>query len=875
MNTECHSQLLIQATAAYEGVVGDPSRFGPAAVRAVAHARDAGEPEALVVGLRALGWYERGRSNHVRAKALLDEAVRIANRHKLPGRLREVLVTRAAVRLELGSVASAKRDLDRAAAIRGLGASVELDKERASVLYNVGQLTDAAAVCRDILANPATPADIRGKMANNLALVEVQMGRPEQALQLLDQAENLAASIGSGLVAEFASNRAWVLARAGRLVDGLRQADKAVALLRTAGATTLLGEHYMELADTMLDLRLLPEAADLAQSAADEFARHGIFLMGGEAELRVAQIALIAGNYQRSADSASRVAAQFRRQRRPAWVARAELIAAEAARRAGSATRHHLNRARIAARTLDRLGAVQPAVQAHLTAGRIAADLGDVAFARSSLRRTFDLSRKAPVLLRVDGQLAAAIAAQLEDRPADVLRHCRAGLDDLRRHRGALASMELRALAGAHGFELGVMGVEALIRDGSPTRMFDWLERVRAVLLMTAEPEPTGGHADALGELRAIHTQLAAARLSDSDPTTLLARQAAIESKIRRAAWSRTAMVTQDVGTIPSRSQLRRQLDGRVLVVQTLRVRTGDLLAVLLEPRRTRIVPLAPLKDVIYEADALRFALRQLASSPPAAIAAASRAAAEHGLRRLRQMLIDPLGLPPDLPIVVVPQSRLHAMPWSALHDAPIELAPSATLWWHSTQRPAQANGVALVAGPGLPGADAEVQMLHQLYPHATVLTPPASTSTATADTLGYVELAHLACHGSLRADNPTFSALQLTDGPLTVHELDLRGIAPHRVVLASCEAAADTAYVGEEMLGFVSALLTRGTAGLIASPIQISDLNTIPLMAELHRQMVKGARMAEALHAARQTVDQSDPAGLATWSAFTAYGAA
>src|SRR5215470_6018339 len=205
MKTECDSQLLIQAVAAYEGVVGDPTRFEPDAVQVVARARDAGEPEALVVGLRALGWCERARNNHKRATDLLDEAVRIARRHKLPGRLREVLVTRAAVRLELGSVPAAKRDLDRAAAIHGLGASVELDLQRASVLYNVGRLTDAATVCRDILANPASPVDIRAKIANNLALVEVQLGRPARALQLLDQAENLATSIGSALVAECAS----------------------------------------------------------------------------------------------------------------------------------------------------------------------------------------------------------------------------------------------------------------------------------------------------------------------------------------------------------------------------------------------------------------------------------------------------------------------------------------------------------------------------------------------------------------------------------------------------------------------------------------------------------------------------------------------
>jgi tetratricopeptide (TPR) repeat protein len=873
MNDECHDSLQIQAAAAYEGVVGDPKRFGPVAARVVTQAREAGEPEALVVGLRALAWYERARSNHARAKELLDEGVRIAHRHKLPGRLHEVLVTRAAVRLELGSVAAATRDLDRAAAIPGLGGSIEHDMQRAAVLYNLGRLTDAAAICRDILASPAAPTDARAKMANNLAWVEVQLGRPAYALQLLDRAEDLATSVGSALVAEFASNRAWVLARAGRLVDGLRQADKAMDLLREAGAP--LAEHYTELSDTMLDLRLLPEAAALAQSAADELSEHGIGLMGGDATLRVAEIALIAGDYPRSADVASTVAAQFRRQRRPAWVARADLIAAEAARRSGSATRHHLNRARTAARTLDRLGAIQPAVQAHLTAGRIAADIGDVASALFSLRRTFELSRRAPVLLRVQGRLAAALAAQLEDQPAAVLRHCRSGLADLRRHRAALASMELRALAGAHGFELGVMGVEALIGTGSPGRIFDWLEHVRAAFLLTAEPEPTGGHGDALGELRAVHAQLTTARMKDSDPTALLAQQASLEARIRRAAWGRTAAITQDADSAPSRSQLRRQLDGRVLVVQALRGRAGELFAVLLEPRRTRIVWLGSIHDVTYEADALRFALRRLASSPSAAIAAAALASAEHGLHRLRQLLIDPLGLPPDLPLVVVPHRKLHALPWSALRDVPIEIAPSATLWWRSAWRHSESTGVALVAGPGLPGAGSEVQMLQQHYPNATVLTPPASTTTAVADTLGSVELAHLACHGTLRADNPTFSALQLADGPLTVHELDLRGIAPRRVVLASCDVAADTAYVGEEMLGFVSALLSRGTAGLIASSIQVPDLKTIDLMAELHRQLTNGRSMADALHAARQFIDRSDPPGFATWSAFTAYGAA
>ena len=83
-------------------------------------------------------------------------------------------------------------------------------------------------------------------------------------------------------------------------------------------------------------------------------------------------------------------------------------------------------------------------------------------------------------------------------------------------------------------------------------------------------------------------------------------------------------------------------------------------------------------------------------------------------------------------------------------------------------------------------------------------------------------DLAHMACHGRLRADNPAFSSLQLHDGLLTLHEMEIRRIAPHRMVLAACDSAVDTAYEGNELLGFVSALMARGTCGLVASIVVV-----------------------------------------------------
>jgi CHAT domain-containing protein len=119
------------------------------------------------------------------------------------------------------------------------------------------------------------------------------------------------------------------------------------------------------------------------------------------------------------------------------------------------------------------------------------------------------------------------------------------------------------------------------------------------------------------------------------------------------------------------------------------------------------------------------------------------------------------------------------------------------------------------------------------------------------------------------------FSSLLLSDGLLTVQELDLRGIAPHRIILAACDSAADTWYEGDEMLGFVSALLARGTAGLVASAIVVPDLEAVPLMRSLHELACAGATLGEALHAARAMLDRERPGAFVSWCAFIAFGAA
>jgi tetratricopeptide (TPR) repeat protein len=871
MGKERNSQLLIRAVAAYKGVVAHPREFGPVAALLVTEARHAHDAEALVVALRAEAWSERARLANDRARVLLDEAVRVAHRRRLRGRLGEVLVTRAAVNHELGRLLAAQHDLDRAAPLLRDEGSAELNLQQGALLQNIGRLSEAATVYRRVLAHGRAPPAVRAIMANNLALIEAQQGDHAVALDRLGAATALAAEVGPAVVALVTQSRGWVTVQAGRLAESLRLFDEAAHLYETAGLS--LGEPYLEHVDALLDLRLLPEAGEMARRAVEQFEASGVLLMGAEAQLRVAQLALLAGDHPEAVAAAASAADRFRRQGRPAWAARAVALEVEARSRTGAVTPAHLAAVRRAAALLEQLGVSSSAVGAYLTTGRVAVALDRTGVAVESLQRAHALARGAPVLVRLKGHVAAALAARTHRHDRGVLHHCRAGLAELTQHRTALPSLELRALASGHGAELGRLGLEVLVRTGSPSRVLNWMERTRAAALSIVEPPAIEGIGEELAALRAVHAKLAEARRdSQGESAELLAEQAAIERRVRRASWDRRAAAEVESTTIPL-VELRALLDGQVLVEYGALGRR--LFAVVLESRRTRLVSLGSLDAVRYEADALLFALRRLARSGSAAAVAAAHSSAEAGLRGLTELLLCPLGLRHDARLVIVPSGWLQRIPWSGLHPGQVLVAPSASFWARTRQRRAVAGGIVLVAGPDLSGATAEVHALGELHEQPIVLSPPESTVDTVVNALSGAALAHLACHGHLRSDNPTFSSLLLSDGPLTVQELDLRGIAPHRMVLAACDSAADKSYEGDEVLGFVSALMARGTSGLVASAIVIPDLEAVGLMCSLHELVLGGATLAEALHGARSTVDRNDPGAFVNWCAFTAFGGA
>ncbi|MFS0706384.1 CHAT domain-containing protein, partial [Cellulomonas sp. 179-A 9B4 NHS] len=459
------------------------------------------------------------------------------------------------------------------------------------------------------------------------------------------------------------------------------------------------------------------------------------------------------------------------------------------------------------------------------------------------------------------------------DGPRTV-REARAGLRDLAAHRGTLPTMELRALASGHGAELGQMGLAALLREGSPARVLRWMEQTRAAALLARLPvEP---HVDGPVPERAEPWHP-----FPSGPTRTGAAApdgATVDGAPGRGTGSDGAGVAVDdvVGDWrepPTLSAVRTALDGRVLV-EVGRC-DGRYVAVVVARRGARVVDLGPVGPVAEAQRALVFALRRLADPRSPASAAAARANAELRLRTLRERLLDPLGTAGHDELVVVPVGPLHGVPWAALHEAPVALSPAATAWVASAARRAGTGGTVLVAGPGLAAAQEEVDALALVHPRAQVLGAGRSRTVDVLRSLATADLAHLACHGVPRADNPMFSSLVLADGPVTVQQLHRAGVAPRRLVLASCHSGADVAYAGDEVLGFVSAMLARGTAGVVASIAAVPDVEVVDLMRGLHRGLAAGETMARALHAARADVDRSAPAGFVNWCTFGAHGAA
>jgi CHAT domain-containing protein len=152
----------------------------------------------------------------------------------------------------------------------------------------------------------------------------------------------------------------------------------------------------------------------------------------------------------------------------------------------------------------------------------------------------------------------------------------------------------------------------------------------------------------------------------------------------------------------------------------------------------------------------------------------------------------------------------------------------------------------------------------------AAVATGDRATSARCLQLLGSSHVAHIACHGTFRADNPLFSTLRLADGPVNVYDLERSAGMARTVVLSACSAGASTAMQGDTLLGLAGALMAFGASSIIAPLSPVNDEHVLDAMVRLHEGLRAGLEPSAALARVRVDGAPGDP----TAGAFVVIGA-
>jgi tetratricopeptide (TPR) repeat protein len=802
-------------------------------------ARASGRPEREVDVQATLGATLAWTGRTEQGLALLDQAV-ASSRGRLAGR---VLVRRATILKQVGRFREAHRDLNRALLyLRRAGDTVWEARSltwRAEVFLGLGLPGRAAedfARAEKLFATTGQELEY-AKARHNFGLAALSRGDLPVALTYFDEAGTRYRALGE-TNPDLAIDRCWALLAAGLVGEAAQETETALSHIPPAG---------------------------------------GIAYKTAELIFAAATAALAAGNPITAKDRARQARRKFRAQGRALWEARADLLLAEASYAAGERSARLFRSVDRVAVSLDASRADE-AMSAHLLAGRLALYRGCSAAAEQHLERAARSRRGKPPLVRSVAWLARALQADARANARATLAACARGLAALDEHQLTLGATELRAYGTAHGAELAVLAQRDAVRRGDAHRLLVWTERWRATALAATgtSPRPDRELAAELSALRNV-TRL----VETSEPATT--RRSALERERRRletAVQARTRRLPGHPGHpghhVPTAGDF--DLDalfgelGETTLIELVEV-DSVLHAIVVAGRRVRLHTIGSVSE--REVQLSRFVLRRLGHRPPRS--GDERVLAYRGAE-LESSLLGPaaadLG---DGPVVVIPPGRLGAVPWTlmpSLRDRIVTVAPSASTWLRARRkRPPARRRVALVVGPGLTTEGAEVAQLRPRYPGAAILGQGTATAEHVLRALDGAWLAHIAAHGTFRADNPLFSSIQLDDGPLIVHDFERLGRSPYWLVLSSCDSGVAAPVGADELLGLATSLVPLGAVGIVASIVPVNDQAAVPLMLALHDGLQRGAALPAALLAARKATSD-DPLAAATAHSFVALGA-
>jgi len=864
-----------------EGVRSDPARLlaltlsRPQDALLAARSVLARQPSAYDASLahHAIGIVLRDRGDLPRAITELRKGLRLARASGRPEREVDVQATLGLALAWTGRSQQGLAMLNRAVAASRGDLTGRVLMRRASVLKDLGRFHEAHQDLSRALPYFRRTGDTvwEARSLTHRAEVFLGLGLPGRAAAEFARAEEMYATSGQEFeYAKARHNSGCVALIRGDLPEALTYLDEARNRYDTLGETN--PDLAVDRCSALLAAGLAEEAAQETVAALSQLPPEGgIAYKKAELLFAAATAALAAGHPVDARERVGQARRLFRTQGRPHWEARASLVLAEARYADGDQSMALFRYAEQVAARLDAARGGE-AMQAHLLAGRIALTRGSVTQADPHLERVARSRRSGPPLPRSVAWLARALQADAHGNARATVAACGRGLDALEEHQMRLGATELRAYGTAHGAELATLAQRDALRRGDVRRLLFWSERWRATALAIRSTPPRADK-ELTGELEALRSVSRLLRETEM----MAPRRNALERERRRleaAVQARTRRLPGSHEPGEGQFNLDELFDelGPATLIELVTV-DGVLHVVVVADRRVRLHTVGSVPE--REVQLNRFALRRLAHGrrqPGDEIVLKYRGAA------LEASLLGgaAAGLG-DGPVVVIPPARFRAVPWTlmpSLRDLVVTVAPSASAWLRARRmRPPSPRRVALVTGPGLATKGAEIEPLRSLYPGAMMLAHGNATAGQVLTALDGAWLAHIAAHGTFRADNPMFSSILLDDGPLIVHDFERLGRAPYYLVLAGCDSGVAAPVGADELLGLVSSLIPLGAAGIVASIVPVNDIAVVPVMMALHEALRRGAMLPEALLAARRAVG-GDPLAEATAHSFQALGA-
>ena len=791
--------------------------------------------------LISLAWAESERGRVDVGFQLLDEAEQHITQAQRP----VLLAQRGLLLKRSGRNDQALRQYDEAVALLTEASPLDLVKvlnNRSLVHLEAGHVRLARADlrrCGQVAARHGLALHVALSRVN-LGCMDVVAGDLPSALGAFSAARADYELLAPGRLASLAVERARALVAAGLFTE----ADRELAYAAEQAAAQRLSHTYADALQVRAEADLL---AGRAQAAA-QWAREARARFLGRDNARRAALASLIELRAELATATEQPVTDQPVTEQPA----AEQAAALAVR------------GQSLARRLSLLGLPEDARVASLVTARALIPAGRLARAGRVAARPGPPGRVDRLDTRLLWRLTRAELAAAAGRPAEASRHLLAGMAALHRHRAQFGCLDLQTGAAVHGQDLARAGLAAALARGAPDAVYRWSERARAqaLLLPTVRPPDDPAAAATLEELRQARQAWRARELAGRPAGSLRARVEVLQRGIREQTWATPGRADVPVPSPAPLGTVRERLAGAALVIY---LRDGPLLRSLIVTGDS-----VQLRTVGKYAAAEEAVLRlradldaQAGRALPGRLAAAVGTATRNDAVAVGAAVLSPL-LPGigDRDLIVVPTGILMTVPWAALPGCagrPVTVTPSVTSWLAATRRLAAARerdpgwlaaeaAAVLVAGPGNARGDAEIRAIAALRPHASVLTGADATPAAALAAFGRAGLAHLAAHGQHQAENALFSSLELAGAPLLGYDLQQAARAPLMVVLSSCDLGLTDVRPGDETFGMVTALLSAGSATVVASVARVADDTAMATMTGYHRAIAAGISPAAAL---------------------------